>query len=114
MFGQFIVVYVEGGDVCLTDTFKLNDHVTLYLYGTESKKVWHYLKVNTRKTWSNDPLKCFLILIDCLSNQNHYLYHILWPTQWDIIHWVSTRTSIQRPRKTDGSTVCCYNPAAAH
>lgn len=39
----------KEGDVCVTDTFKLNDNVTLYLYGTESKKVWHYLKVNTKK-----------------------------------------------------------------
>lgn len=39
----------KEGDVCVTDTIKLKDHVTLYLYDTESKKVWHYLKVNTKR-----------------------------------------------------------------
>lgn len=49
----------KEGDVCLTDTFKLKNHVTLYLYGTESKKGWHYLKVNTKKNMINWSCEMF-------------------------------------------------------
>jgi hypothetical protein len=31
-------------DDCVTDKFKLKNDVTLYLCGTGSNKVWHYLK----------------------------------------------------------------------